>query len=275
MTRAPATQHPAGRQLQTREALTADLRGLGVQAGQVLLVHSSMRRIGWLAEGPATVVTAICDILGSEGTLVVPTETTENSDSSRAHLARIAGMTTAQIERYRAAMQPFDRHSTPSTGMGRVAEQVRLAPGAIRSEHPQSSFAALGPMAGKLMADHRLDSHLGEYSPLGLMYDLGAWILLLGVGYEACTAFHLAEYKYLKDPPRRTYRCVMAGNDGPRWVEYQDVKLDDGDFGLLGADLDAAGLAVRGRVGEAECRLVQLVSAVDFAAGWLAGHRVP
>ena len=275
MTRAPVTRHPAGGQLQTREALTADLRGLGVQAGQVLLVHSSMRRIGWLAEGPATVVTAICDILGSEGTLVVPTETTENSDSSRTHLARIAGMTTAQIERYRAAMQPFDRHSTPSTGMGRVAEQVRLAPGAIRSEHPQSSFAALGPMAGKLMADHRLDSHLGEYSPLGLMYDLGAWILLLGVGYEACTAFHLAEYKYLKDPPRRTYRCVMAGNDGPRWVEYQDVKLDDGDFGLLGADLDAAGLAVRGRVGEAECRLVQLVSAVDFAAGWLAGHRVP
>jgi aminoglycoside 3-N-acetyltransferase len=268
-------RHPAARQRQSREALTADLRRLGVHAGQVLLVHSSMRRIGWLAEGPATVVTAIGDVLGSAGTLVVPTETTENSDTSRAHLDRIAGLTPAQIERYRAAMRPFDRHSTPSTGMGRVAEQVRLAPGAIRSEHPQSSFAALGPMAGRLMADHRLDSHLGEYSPLGVMYDIGAWILLLGVGYEACTAFHLAEYKYLKHPPRRTYRCVMAGNDGPQWVEYEDVKLDDSDFGLLGADLDAAGLAVRGRVGAAECRLVQLVTAVDFAAGWLAGHRVP
>ena len=53
------------------------------------------------------------------------------------------------------------------------------------------------------MADHRLESHLGEYSPLAKLYRMEASVLLLGVGYQVCSAFHLAEYRYVESPPTR------------------------------------------------------------------------
>jgi len=157
--------------------------------------------------------------------------------------------------------------------MGRLAEEIRTSPGAIRSVHPQTSFAALGPLAGPLMSGHRLDCHLGEFSPLARLYDVNARILLLGVGYDACTAFHLAEYRYVAEPQRRQYRCVVTDGGRRRWHRYEDVLLDDRDFGQLGADLERTGMAVAGLVGAAECRLLPLVSAVDFAVVWLRRHR--
>lgn len=259
----------------TTSSLAADLHRLGIRSGDVLLVHAAMRRIGWVAGGAAAVAAALTDVVGIEGTLVVPTQTADNSDSSRAHRSRIAGMTFDQIRGFRAAMPAFDPARTPSTGMGRLAEQVRTYPGAVRSAHPQTSFAALGPLAGKLTAGHRLDCHLGEFSPLARLYDAQAKILFLGVGYNVCTAFHLAEYRYLAMPPRREYRCVIADGGRRRWHTYEDVVLDDGDFGELGADLERTGAVVMGRVGEATCRLLPLVSAVDFAVGWFRRHRGP
>jgi aminoglycoside 3-N-acetyltransferase len=257
----------------SRLALVAELRALGLRAGQVVLVHSSMRSIGWIAGGAPTVVAAIRDVIGAEGTMVVPTETTDNSDTSRTHLSLIAGLTADEIRQFRAAMPPFRVGSTPSTDMGQVAEEVRLMTGAHRSAHPQSSFAALGPVAGKLVADHQLTSHLGEWSPLARLYEVGAEILMLGVGYDMCTAFHLAEYRYQADPPRRTYRCVVEQAGEPCWVEYEDVVLDDGDFKKLGLALEATGVVVCGQVGAADSRLIPFAPAVDFAVSWMRANR--
>jgi aminoglycoside N3'-acetyltransferase len=56
--------------------------------------------------------------------------------------------------------------------------------------------------------------HLGERSPLGWLYAADAAILLLGVGYDACTAFHLAEYRRPSTRPQK-YHCFVAdGGDG-------------------------------------------------------------
>jgi len=271
-----APRRPAGRQRPglTRDSLAQDLRALGVAPGQVLLVHASMRRIGWVSGGAGDVVAALHEVLGQDGTLVVPTCTADNSDTSRLYLARTKGMTPDEVRRYRAAMPPFtpDR---PSVGMGRIAECVRTAPGAVRSQHPQTSFAALGPQASALMTGHEPSCHLGDSSPLGRLYGARAWLLLLGVGYQACSAFHLAEYRYLLSPPRQVYRCVIAEENEPRWWSYEDVVLDDRDFAALGAAFDRTGHLVRGRVGQAECRLAPLTSAVDFAVEWLCHHRQP
>jgi len=253
--------------------LAADLGRLGLCPGDVVLVHAATRRIGWVTGGAATVAAALAAVIGAEGTLVVPTQTSDNSDSSRAHLAQVTGMAPRQIRRFQATMPPFDPATTPSAGMGGLAEHVRTSPGAIRSAHPQTSFAALGPLAGQLMSGHQLDCHLGEFSPLARLYDVDAKILLLGVGYDVCTAFHLAEYRYLASPPRREYRCVVADGDHSQWRRYEDVVLDDRDFGELGGDLERTGAVVTGRVGAAECRLLPLVLAVDFAVAWLRRHR--
>jgi aminoglycoside 3-N-acetyltransferase len=256
-----------------RESLAADLRVLGVKDGQILLVHASMRRLSNVSGGAAAVVVALRDVLGCQGTLVVPTGTPGNSDTSRLYVARTARMTAEQISRYKAKIPPFDQATTPSEGMGQIAEQVRTAPGAVRSAHPQSSFAALGPVAHRLMDGHRPDCHLGEYSPLARLYEAGAWILLLGVGYAGCSAFHLAEYRYVPDPPKRTYRCVISVEGEPVWWEYQDVVLDDSDLDDIGLELDQAGPVRAGCVGAADCRLIPLVPAVDLAVEWLRRHR--
>lgn len=253
-------------------SLTRDLRCLGVTRGQTLLVHASLRRIGRVRGGAQDVVDALRQVTGPDATLVVPTSTADNSDTSRLYLARTKGMSADEIERYRAAMPPFTPGS-PSVGMGRIAEYVRTAPGAIRSQHPQTSFAALGPRATTLMTGHRLDCHLGESSPLGRLYTACAWVLLMGVGYEACTCFHLAEYRYVPRPPRQLYRCVVAEQGLRRWSSYWDVVLDDTDFTALGAAFDQTGHVARGYVGQAECRLIPLTAAVDFATEWLRRHR--
>jgi len=261
------------RQVLSRQQIARDLRRLGVKAAQTLLVHASLRSIGWVEGGAETVVGALRDVLGPDGTLVVPTTTADNSDTSRLHLSRIANLTKGEAEAFRDEMVPFHRDSTPSTGMGLIAEAVRTNPEAIRSDHPQTSFASLGRRAAELMDGHRLTCHLGDESPLGKMYVQQASVLLLGVGFGACTAFHLAEYWYTLPAPVRTYRCVVTNSEGRDWITYEDVVLDDSDFHILGVEFDESEILDRGQVGAAECRLMPLRQIVDFASRWMREHR--
>ncbi|MFJ8886634.1 aminoglycoside N(3)-acetyltransferase [Streptomyces sp. NPDC102402] len=254
--------------------VAAHVSELGVKRGGVLLVHASMRSMGKVEGGARTVAATLSRVLGPQGTLVVPSFTPENSDTSRPYLERVRGLDAEAREAVRARMPPYGRDS-PAPSMGRLSETVRLAAGAERSDHPQTSFSALGAAAGKLTAGHRPDCHLGEDSPLALLYESDAQILLLGTDYSTCTAFHLAEYR-VPDPPRRSYRCVVTAHGRPQWWEYEDVDLDDSDFGALGRDFERSGhdTAVRsGRVGRAQSRLIRFTAAVDFAVGWLVDHR--
>ncbi|MCF1593000.1 aminoglycoside N(3)-acetyltransferase [Streptomyces muensis] len=251
------------------------LAGLGIRAEGVLLVHASLRRTGLPAD---TVVELLLDALGPKGTLVVPTFTAGNSDTSPAYRSRTRGMTARQRAAYRDALAPFDPLRTPSQGMGRLAEAVRGRADAVRSTHPQTSFAAVGVRAAELMADHDDNCHLGERSPLGRLYAAEAHVLLLGVGYEVCTSFHLAEYR-TDDAPTRQYGCAVLREGERHWFTYEDVALYDGDFADLGAAFEAqdveraAPLIRHGRLGHAVARLLPVRAAVDFATGWLPGRR--
>jgi len=273
------TPQPSWPGLAGRDQLAADLRSLGLREGQDLLAHCSLRRVGHINGGAATLLKAILDVAGPEATLVVPTQTTRNSLSSRTFLSATAGLDPEERAQFVAAMPGFDPARTPSTRMGVFAEYVRTRPSAYRSGHPQASFAATGPGARASMAVHDLDCHLGDRSPLGWLYAADAAILLLGVGYSACTAFHLAEYRLPGVPPRRSYSCFTTEGEGRVEREFTDLDLDDSDWELLGADLESAadqdttsGLR-RGKVGSAECRLVPLRLAVDFACSWLGARR--
>jgi aminoglycoside 3-N-acetyltransferase len=266
-----------------RDRLAADLRALGLRRGQDLLIHCSLRQVGHVFGGPATVLSALADVAGPDATLVVPTQTAGNSLSSDVFRAATAGLGAEDRAQFIAAMPGFDPVRTPSAGMGAFAEHVRTRRAARRSGHPQSSFAALGPRADACVSVHDLRCHLGERSPLRWLYDADAAILLLGVGYGACTAFHLAEYRLPGEPPMRTYHC-FTDRDGTRIPhQFRDIALDDGDFELLGAALDsradsgasggADSVPCHGLVGSAASTLVSIRAAVDFACTWLAAHR--
>jgi len=245
--------------------LVTGLRALGVQPGQDLLVHSSMRRVGPVRGGAADVLDAL-RIATAGATIVVPTHTASNSLSSRAFLAATAGMSTAQRGRHVAAMPGFDPEKTPSHGMGALAEHVRTIVGAQRSSHPQTSFAAFGPRAERYTAGHELTCHLGESSPLGGLYQAGSAVLLLGVGYAACTALHLAEYR-LPGCRRRRYQCFTVSEGVRRDCEFIDADLIDSDFEAVGGLLDRESFVRRGQVAAADCRLLPIRAIVDFTAG--------
>jgi FxsC-like protein len=269
----------AGRGIVGRDQLAADFRSLGLERGRDLLVHCSLRQVGRIDGGAATLLNAILDVAGPQSTLVVPTQTTLNSPTSHLFLATTADLSAKERARFVAAMPGFDPDRTPASGMGAFAECVRTHPSAVRSSHPQVSFAAIGPRARDCTSVHDLDCHLGDRSPLAWLYAADAAVLLLGVGYSACTAFHLAEYRLPGAPPRRPYNCFTVEGETRVEYEYTDVDLDDSDFELLGLELESTaerdalpGLR-SGQVGAAACKLLALRIAVDFACSWLAVRR--
>ncbi|WP_405698306.1 AAC(3) family N-acetyltransferase [Streptomyces coelicoflavus] len=257
------TPPPTG-PLVTRGTLAAGLRELGVRSGDTLLAHTSLSSLGWVCGGPVAVVRALLDVLGPDGTLVVPTQTGDLSDPA---LWTSPPVPEAWWESIRAATPPYDPLITPSRGVGVVPETVRTWPGARRSAHPQTSFAALGARAAEVVAGHATDCRLGERSPLAVLERLDARVLLLGAGYDACTAFHLAEYR-IPGP------MVEVGRPGPvGWERVREVSITSERFDELGHDFERDRPVVRGRVGSADVRLFPLPDAVAYAERWLPLHR--
>lgn len=65
--------HNAGMEppLVTKSCLVADLRGLGVHAGQSVMLHASVKAIGWVVGGPDVVLDALLEVLTPSGTLIM------------------------------------------------------------------------------------------------------------------------------------------------------------------------------------------------------------
>ncbi|GAA4697191.1 aminoglycoside N(3)-acetyltransferase [Phytohabitans rumicis] len=255
----------------SRTKLAADLVALGLRPGRDVLVHCSMRGVGG---EPAALAGAITDVIGRAATLVVPTHTTGASTTSPSFREAAKHLTPPEVEAMERMLPQFSPSAT-THGMGALAEHVRNHPEAVRSSHPLTSFTALGPGARDLVAVHDLACHLGERSPLGPLYAADASILLLGVGYAACTALHLAEYRLSPPPALRTYRCYVEEGGARTRKEFRAPELDDSDFEQLGADLDDTSYVRRGQVGNASSRLIDMRGAVDFAVEWLTARRKP
>lgn len=148
---------------------------VGVRVGQVIFVYSDLGKIGKVAEVRSrdefcqAYFESILEILGPEGTLVVPTYTT-------------------QIARFDLE---FVHEETPSL-MGLFSEFVRHRPGSIRSLHPINSVCAVGKYKEFICSNNGTNNY-GWDSPFHRMLLKQAKILCIGLesGYVVGIAHHL------------------------------------------------------------------------------------
>jgi aminoglycoside 3-N-acetyltransferase len=261
----PSQQFP-----HTLTSLSADLRTLGLAAGDTVLVHSSISSVGFVAGHVQAVVQALLNVLGQDGTLVVPTHTPFNSDPEHWRNPPVPASWWPTIK---SRFPGYDVKRTPSRHMGILPETVRTWPGAHRSDHPQVSFAALGAGAETVTGAHPLGDDLGDGSPLGAIYRANGKVLLIGCGHERNTSLHLAECRQPHPPMTENGAAIRDGDEGSRWVTWTAPVADTSDFGRLGAEFEATGAVTIGAFGSADARLMSQPGLVDFATAWIAAHR--
>lgn len=178
--------------------MAEQLLAAGVRPAGVLLVHSSLKSLGPLPGGPETVVRALLEALGPQGTLAMPA---------------LSYQSVGPFQRV------FDVVRTPSC-IGAIPEFFRTypwdpgAPGVRRSICPTHSVCAMGPQAESLLSHHHLDTTpCGEHSPFRKLRDLGGQVLMLGCGLRPNTSMHaieeLVEPEYLFLPEPVTYTAVL------------------------------------------------------------------
>lgn len=247
---------------QTIGSLETCLNVLGVRSGMTLMVHSSLRQIGWTIGGPHAVVQALINTLGPDGTLVMPAETPKLLDPS---LWDDPGVPDEWHEAVREHMPGFDATTTPSE-MGAIAEAFRTWPGTLRSHHPVGSTCARGPQAALITRDHPLEFSEGEGGPFGKLHDLDAHTLLLGVGFNRCTSLHHAESL---TPNRRTWhpRFLVVEDGKRRWVEAENMAWDRSThFPLAGEAFTRIGKVNCGKIGQADSMLFSTRELVTYAS---------
>lgn len=227
------------RQELSRAEVSDQLRSLGVEAGGVLLVHTSFRATRPVEGGPLGLIAALRDALGPMGTLVMPSWSGEDDE-------------------------PFDPASTPaSADLGVVAGIFWRLPGVLRSKH-NFAFAASGPEAPRITSDPLpLPPHIPE-SPVGRVHDLDGQVLLLGVGHDADTTLHLAELHagVLYRVPKY---CTVLEGGRPVRIYYGENDHCCARFALADEWLRGRALQSEGRVGHAHARLARSRDIVRLA----------
>src|SRR5437764_7920952 len=114
----------------TVPSLAADFAALGVQPGMVLVVHSSLKSLGFVNGGPVAVILALEQVLGSDGTLVMPTHTADNSEPAN---WKNPPVPESWWQTIRETMPAYEAALTPTFKMGIIPETFRKQTGVLRS----------------------------------------------------------------------------------------------------------------------------------------------
>ena len=249
------------------EALTA----LGITPGQTFMVHTSLGKIGYVCGGAQAVIEALIEVVGPEGTIMMPTQSWKNLDPEDGVHWTVEEKDWQII---RDNWPAYDKKLTPTNTMGAVAEMFRSWPGVARSDHPARSVSAWGKNAEYLVKNHDLSNIFGDGSPIGKLYDLDGYVLLIGVGHDKNTSLHLADARAVYPGKHTVIEHSAIMEDGKRvWKAYETLFVDGEDFEQIGAAFESEHDVKKGMLGGAELRLMRQRDLVDFAVRWMEENR--
>ena len=232
------------------EEIKQDLRKLGIQTGDTVLIHSSFKAMGEIEKGAEGFFEAIFSVVGETGTVMFPTLSFSP--------CRATGV--------------FHYHETPSC-VGYLSNAFRVLPGVKRSLHPTHSCAAKGPEADFLVSGHELDTTpVGPNSPFTKMPLIGGKILMIGCSIKPMTAMHGVEETIgnvflLNEPQEYTLTCEDGTVIKSRVCghAFSAKKLCQRYDRLADVLPDSA--MVKGNIGDAESYLL------DAATLWQTAHK--
>jgi aminoglycoside 3-N-acetyltransferase len=136
-----------------------------------LVVHAGFRLLGRAGFRPEGFIEALLERLAG-GTLIMP----------------------AMSWRTVTPEQPVWDEQKTAGHVGILAEIFRTRYSEHRSIHPAHSASGKGPSAEYLLTGHEIDNTpCSSNSPWGKLAAVNAHILLLGIGFERCTALHHPE----------------------------------------------------------------------------------
>ena len=258
--------------LVTRGQIAQQVKELGVTPGDTLMLHASVGAIGWIAGGPSEVLGGVLDAIGADGTLMMYV----GWEGSPYDLLVGAPQVPPAIL---ALWPPYD----PATSRAMHAwsiltEYLRTWPGAHRSQHPDSSFAAAGRFADELTRDHPLQYGMGEGSPLDKLCQHNGKVLLLGAPLSSLTLLHHAEH--LADVPDKRivrYMAPILSNGIKEWIGIEEFDTTECLPWRGSVDLFEAiarhhlqeGHGIVGRVGAATSYLFDASELNRFAVEWI------
>jgi aminoglycoside 3-N-acetyltransferase len=265
--------------LVARSRLARDIETLGLEPGGAAMVHCRMSALGHVAGGAETVVRALLDALGPDGTLVAYTgwqdEPPDDLDALDDETRRI------YVDEH-PAYDP--RVALSRRDHGRVPEALRTWPGARHSGHPEAGVAAVGPLAEALTAEHPYDDAYGAGTPYARLVALGGQVAVLGAPLDTVTLVHHAEAVAEVPGKRRVSYAmpVIVGNPGERlWRTFSDIDTSDGAFPYervlveedyiehIARSALAAGTGRSGTVGEGTAYLFDARRLVEHAVSWI------
>lgn len=254
-----------------KKDLVKDLVNIGLKNGDVVIVHTSLKNIGYVCGGAQTVIEALTEVVGEEGTIMMPTQSWKNLDpETGVHW----DADESEWDKIRENWPAYDKNITPTNTMGAVAEMFRSWPGSIRTNHPARSVCAWGKHAEYLTKEHTLSNIFGEGSPIAKLYELDAKVLLIGTGYDKNTSIHLADVR--AEYPGK-HDCVEHSailEDGVRvWKEYSTLFVDGEDFEEIGIAFEKEYSPNIGTIGNATSRLMRQREIVDFSVSWIEKNR--
>lgn len=262
-----------------RESLLRDVTALGVQAGDRVMVHASLRKLGLArsqfgAGGPELLLDALEAAVGPSGTLLMIL----GSDYAHDWVNQRPVETRAGLLE---GTPPLDARSAgvlPEVGW--FAEVFRLRPQTVLSDNPSGRFAARGRDAEGLLSGQPWNDYYGPGSPLEKLCERGGKVLRLGADANTVTVLHYAEYVARVERKRRTRWDYVIARDGVPthvWIDCLDdaegIKDWDEDyFEVITNAYLAQGRASTGRVGRAQSELLDAADLVRFGAAWMEEH---